>query len=468
MKDLTIQWLGEDVLAWIDALARLVVVQTMLLGMLLAAGCSREPTSRQTSAVLATSAVAAWEANVRLALEHGYVQEADQAAGRLLAASEAQLGSTHPDTLRAADLYATTRLLLNRYEDADALLMRALAGCEATAGRDSLLVAERLDRLAEIALYRGKPNLAKQRLTRAVLIRGARLGPTHIEVARTLLAFGKAALRACDETEAETAFRRALVIYEQHGGPESADTAQPLLELAEARWQAKDDTGSEQYVRRALAVLELHEGTHAAALVRALGVLATKLKERGDRAGAEANAERALAIAERRLRATDQDLAIAADVVAELYREQGDAVAADALLRRLRLVERMLPPGTTSSPTPSTLKLAGSKESGARCAPPADANGEVGGAARVVTSLAPAFRACYNALLRKDPDAAGWVRMTAKIGPEGDVLTVRTLEPASFAEELVTCPMQRLLEAKFRPPDGGGATIVVPVTFVVK
>jgi hypothetical protein len=30
---------------------------------------------------------------------------------------------------------------------------------------------------------------------------------------------------------------------------------------------------------------------------------------------------------------------------------------------------------------------------------------------------------------------------------------------------MVVCPMERLLAARFAPPAGGGATLVVPVTF---
>ena len=58
------------------------------------------------------------------------------------------------------------------------------------------------------------------------------------------------------------------------------------------------------------------------------------------------------------------------------------------------------------------------------------------------------------------------IRMSARIGAAGEVSRVRTLTPASYAEVMVTCPMQRLLEARFVPPAGGGATIVVPVTFI--
>ncbi len=46
------------------------------------------------------------------------------------------------------------------------------------------------------------------------------------------------------------------------------------------------------------------------------------------------------------------------------------------------------------------------------------------------------------------------------------VLRVRTLAPASYAQLMVECPMEGLFAAKFSPPEGGSATIIVPVTFV--
>ncbi len=56
--------------------------------------------------------------------------------------------------------------------------------------------------------------------------------------------------------------------------------------------------------------------------------------------------------------------------------------------------------------------------------------------------------------------------MTGKVGAAGEVLRVHAVTPASYPEVMVMCPMERLLAARFAPPQGGGATVMVPVTFI--
>jgi hypothetical protein len=147
----------------------------------------------------------------------------------------------------------------------------------------------------------------------------------------------------------------------------------------------------------------------------------------------------------------------AADGLAETYRAQGNEAAATALFERLSLVERVLPWGAASPPD----------EAGPgpprRCQPPGWAAAE--GASAVLATLPRSFRECYYRALRQDPRMKGSFRMIATIGATGEVVRVRTLTPAHYAAAMVGCPMQRLLEARFAPPEGGRATLVVPLTF---
>jgi hypothetical protein len=44
----------------------------------------------------------------------------------------------------------------------------------------------------------------------------------------------------------------------------------------------------------------------------------------------------------------------------------------------------------------------------------------------------------------------------------------RAPSPASYAQLMVECPMEHLLAARFTPPEGGRATLVVPVHFITE
>jgi hypothetical protein len=244
-----------------------------------------------------------------------------------------------------------------------------------------------------------------------------------------------------------------------------APTLLTVSALVKARWQAADDAGSEQHLARAAAVLEPLEATEAEHLAKVLEELAGKERQRKDFAAALQHGERAVAITERRVGATSPALADAAWALAKTHRAQGNEVAVGALFQRLRLVERVLPPGATISSSPSAAPASAQR----RCEPPGQVQqGTLSNATQVVDGLAAGFRGCYNRALAQDPSMKGSLRLTAKIGANGEVLLVRTLTPASYLEAMVTCPMERLLAAKFAPPEGGRATVVVPVTFVTR
>lgn len=92
--------------------------------------------------------------------------------------------------------------------------------------------------------------------------------------------------------------------------------------------------------------------------------------------------------------------------------------------------------------------------------------GTVANAAAVVAGMAAGFRRCYNHGLAEDPNMAGIVKVTAKIGSAGEVLSATPVGGGGLSPEVITCVVTRVRAATFAPPDGGGATIVIPVTFV--
>jgi hypothetical protein len=91
--------------------------------------------------------------------------------------------------------------------------------------------------------------------------------------------------------------------------------------------------------------------------------------------------------------------------------------------------------------------------------------GAVANAGAVVAGMAAGFRRCYNKGLQEDPNMKGSVRITAKIGPNGEVLSVSP-SGSGLSGTVVSCVAARVSSAQFAPPEGGGATVVIPVTFV--
>lgn len=92
--------------------------------------------------------------------------------------------------------------------------------------------------------------------------------------------------------------------------------------------------------------------------------------------------------------------------------------------------------------------------------------GSVANASSVVAGMAAGFRRCYNKGLQEDPNMKGSVRITARIGPGGEVLSASASGGGGLSGTVVGCVQARVASAQFAPPEGGGATIVIPVTFV--
>jgi hypothetical protein len=92
--------------------------------------------------------------------------------------------------------------------------------------------------------------------------------------------------------------------------------------------------------------------------------------------------------------------------------------------------------------------------------------GSVANASAVVAGMAAGFRRCYNKGLSEDPNMKGSVRITAKIGPNGEVLGASPSGGGGLSGTVISCVAARVSSAQFAPPEGGGATVVIPVTFV--
>lgn len=96
------------------------------------------------------------------------------------------------------------------------------------------------------------------------------------------------------------------------------------------------------------------------------------------------------------------------------------------------------------------------------------ASGNLANAREVVAGMAEAFKRCYNRALQDDPNVMGRARLTAKIGPDGRVVSVSPSTVAGLPGNMVVCVMMVVKSAQFGVPNGGGATIVIPVSFVTQ
>jgi hypothetical protein len=94
------------------------------------------------------------------------------------------------------------------------------------------------------------------------------------------------------------------------------------------------------------------------------------------------------------------------------------------------------------------------------------AGGNISNAAKTVAAMRAAFRACYQKGLDANPDAQGSIRLSIKVGPGGEVSSVSATPSGNLPPSVVDCVSARARRAQFDPPEGGGAVVAVPVTFV--
>ena len=94
------------------------------------------------------------------------------------------------------------------------------------------------------------------------------------------------------------------------------------------------------------------------------------------------------------------------------------------------------------------------------------AGGSVNNAARTVAGMRAGFRRCYTQGLNSNPGMSGSVRVTARIGPGGEVQSVSASPSGTISSGVANCIASRVRSAQFDPPEGGAATIVIPVTLV--
>lgn len=91
--------------------------------------------------------------------------------------------------------------------------------------------------------------------------------------------------------------------------------------------------------------------------------------------------------------------------------------------------------------------------------------GNVGNAQSVVAGMSAGFRRCYNRGLQTAPNMQGSLRITARIGKNGEVVLASAAGGTGLSKDVIECVVNRVKSAQFDPPTGGGAVVVIPVSF---
>jgi hypothetical protein len=95
-------------------------------------------------------------------------------------------------------------------------------------------------------------------------------------------------------------------------------------------------------------------------------------------------------------------------------------------------------------------------------------SGAIANAARIVGSMRPGFRACFQRFLDRRHVEPGWklgVRVAIYVGCDGSITGIRTSTRLLDAEA-ITCMFRTIRPNRFNPPEAGSSVINVPVTFV--
>ncbi|WP_437775644.1 AgmX/PglI C-terminal domain-containing protein [Sorangium sp. So ce1097] len=122
--------------------------------------------------------------------------------------------------------------------------------------------------------------------------------------------------------------------------------------------------------------------------------------------------------------------------------------------------------GTSGPATAGSTQVVKGPVGNAQVGGAAVSGGSVSNAPSVVAGMTAGFRRCYNKGLQEDPGMKGSVRITAKIGPNGEVMSATPSGGSGLSGTVISCVVARVQSAQFAPPEGGGATVVIPVTFV--
>jgi hypothetical protein len=100
----------------------------------------------------------------------------------------------------------------------------------------------------------------------------------------------------------------------------------------------------------------------------------------------------------------------------------------------------------------------------ANVSPPESLGGDIPDAGRAVAALRGRLKNCYKHALDEDPNMRGSVRVTARIGPNGEVTSVQAAN-SGLSSTMVSCVSGVVRSAQFGQTANGGA-VAIPMTFI--
>jgi hypothetical protein len=98
-------------------------------------------------------------------------------------------------------------------------------------------------------------------------------------------------------------------------------------------------------------------------------------------------------------------------------------------------------------------------------APPEVPGSDLPDAARTVNGMRAGLRACYKHGLDEDPTMQGSVRITARVGSNGEVTSATPSGGGGLSSSVIACLANRVRGSQFSAPANGGATVVIPMVF---
>lgn len=394
------------------------------------------PAARSNGAADPTSAATMLLASARTATRAGSLDAALSDAQKALGLREQSLGASHPGTHEAA-----------------------------------LVVAEVLEGQISVRMKSGDYMQATPMAGQVAAIRERAQGTGHRDHVRALLLEARLHRYLCQLALAESSAARAVALASKApGGPQVPFALEELAAVKEAQGR---DSDAASLLSRAISdylPTDAGEARRKRDWILHLALLASRDKRSAD---AVLAAEQALAL-EETWNATEVTTAAQ---LAGYYHDAAKDPQALQLYLRYGLVEYAVPlkegnPSAQLSP-PEFLqsRLAGLARTGDKptdqgCRPAG--RGTVADVTTTVAGMREGFRGCYNAALSRDPSLAVALRLSATIDASGAVSRAWSVTRANVPGEMVTCALEVLRSKRFSPPEGGSATVVIPLTLVQK
>lgn len=84
--------------------------------------------------------------------------------------------------------------------------------------------------------------------------------------------------------------------------------------------------------------------------------------------------------------------------------------------------------------------------------------------ATVLVALRPRLLRCVDHAARRDAKLAAPLVLELRVGARGEIVSVKAQRTPAVPAELSACLEAQMLSAHFAPPQGGGATLTIPLS----